>query len=397
MQCDKLGVHVAGDPGQTPDCNSTRMYKATTDANGVYEIRDLPGGTTYRICEEPKAGWVQIYPGSNNCHNLTIPSASGPFVADHIFGDPVAAASPGTAVPFNFGNNSPLPPVDMSVIKSAPTSVVVNGNLDFTFSVKNNSAFPAKNVKLTDTVNPLLSTTAGSPLVISPTLPAWTCTFVAQVLNCARTGDMPANTTETVKVRFIAAATPTSPNAITNKVCVTADNPDPTPGDPANCSTTNPGTIVAATPAPTPGADLRLDKAASPLTAPQQLGPNVNIDYRVRVRNFGPGVASFVKVTDVLTSGLKFQSMSNQGSYSCTTPAVGSTGTVTCTKASVANGASNTIVFKVRTPNPVPQDGGGPNQAKVEQCTDNTYTTCSTSLNDPNPNNNIGNAQASLP
>lgn len=380
------------EPDEDPDCNPNREYTATTDVNGFYQILDLPGGTTYRICEAPKTGWVQTHPGNDNCHTLTIGSGSGPVIADHIFGVDYPHNGPEA---FNFGNNSPLPPVDMSVVKTAPSTVVVNSNLDFTFAVTNNSAYPAVNVALTDTVNPLLTTTYVG--TISPTPGAWSCSFAAGVLDCVRTGDMPANSSETVKVRFTASATPTEPNAIPNEVCVTADNPDPSTGN--NCSTTNPGTVVSSAPVnpPSSQADLRLDKAASPITAPQQLGPNVYIDYRVRVRNLGPGVASFVKVTDVLTSGLKYQSMSNSGSYSCTTPAVGSTGTVTCTKASVNLNASNTIVFKVRTPNPVPQDGGGPNQAMVEQCTDNTYTTCSTSLNDPNPNNNVGQAQASLP
>ena len=262
-----------------------------------------------------------------------------------------------------------------------------------TFAVKNNSASPAKNVKFIDIVNPLLTTTFVS--TIAPTPASWSCAFVAGTLTCSRTGDMPANTTETVKVRFIAASVVGGP--FTNKACVSADNPDPTPGDPANCSTTSPGTtITVAAPAPS-GADLKVDKAASPLTSPQQLGPNQVIDYRIRVRNLGPGAASFVKVTDVLKSGLKFFSVSSTATYTCAFPAVGSTGTVTCTKGTVSLGASNTIVFKVKTPNPVPQDGGGPNEAKVEQCTDNTFTTCSTSLNDPNPANNIAQAQASLP
>ena len=55
--------------------------------------------------------------------------------------------------PFNFGNNSPLPPVDMSIIKTAPSSVQVGTNLDFTFAVKNNSASPRLFAEIFNRVN----------------------------------------------------------------------------------------------------------------------------------------------------------------------------------------------------------------------------------------------------
>ena len=97
------------DPGQTPsDCNPTRQYKATTDANGFYMIKDLPGGTTYRICEELKVGWIQTYPTANNYHTLTIPSTSGPFIDDHIFGSATADSAAATRAETKGSTSPPM-------------------------------------------------------------------------------------------------------------------------------------------------------------------------------------------------------------------------------------------------------------------------------------------------
>jgi uncharacterized repeat protein (TIGR01451 family) len=80
-----------------------------------------------------------------------------------------------------------------------------------------------------------------------------------------------------------------------------------------------------------PAVDLELSKTASPTPAV----PGTNETYSLVVKNNGPSAAQNVKATDKLPSGLSFVSASPD----CTQ----ATGTVTCSLASLAAGASHTF------------------------------------------------------
>jgi uncharacterized repeat protein (TIGR01451 family) len=74
-----------------------------------------------------------------------------------------------------------------------------------------------------------------------------------------------------------------------------------------------------------------------------------NLNYTIEVQNKGPNGATNVIVTDTLPSGTSFVSATpTQGS--CTTPAIGSTGTVTCNLGAMASppsGVSISLVVNV--------------------------------------------------
>jgi uncharacterized repeat protein (TIGR01451 family) len=55
-----------------------------------------------------------------------------------------------------------------------------------------------------------------------------------------------------------------------------------------------------------------------------------------------------VEVTDVLPVELLFVSITEPSGFDCTTPAVGANGTITCTAATMANGATATFTLTVR-------------------------------------------------
>ena len=88
-------------------------------------------------------------------------------------------------------------------------------------------------------------------------------------------------------------------------------------------------------------ADLRLDF----LDSPDPVGFGQQLTYTLTVTNGGPGTATNVVVTTEVVPGTVFNSITSAGN--CTTPVVGGQGTVTCTFASLAPGASQTITLVV--------------------------------------------------
>ena len=75
-----------------------------------------------------------------------------------------------------------------------------------------------------------------------------------------------------------------------------------------------------------PSADLNLSIGA----APNPVHRNKGLTYTITVQNAGPSAASGTLTADQLPANVQFQSLSAPAGSSCTTPAVGSTGTVKC-------------------------------------------------------------------
>src|SRR5205807_738248 len=99
-------------------------------------------------------------------------------------------------------------------------------------------------------------------------------------------------------------------------------------------------------------ANLTIDTSANlSITKTGPVGSVVagtDVSYSISVINFGPSDAQNVSVSDTLASGTTFVSLS-QGTttFSCTTPAVGAAGTVTCTRPTLASGASQSFTLVV--------------------------------------------------
>jgi uncharacterized repeat protein (TIGR01451 family) len=83
-------------------------------------------------------------------------------------------------------------------------------------------------------------------------------------------------------------------------------------------------------------------------TGPASTAANTDIAYTITVTNFGPDDTGATNLNDVVPAGTTFVSfVPNAG---CTTPAVGGTGAVDCTIASLANGASTSFTLTVHVP-----------------------------------------------
>ncbi|HLH06183.1 MAG TPA: endo-1,4-beta-xylanase [Terriglobales bacterium] len=122
-----------------------------------------------------------------------------------------------------------------------------------------------------------------------------------------------------------------------------------------------------------PGADLATTVTANSST----ILSGQNVTYTITVTNNGHDSAANVSLTDVLPGGTVFESLTPASGWTCTTPAVGSNGTVNCTVASMSDGtvAPFTLVAMVACPTP--------NGTQIT----NTASVTSTTL-DPNPTPN---------
>ncbi|PYN02660.1 MAG: hypothetical protein DME07_09285, partial [Candidatus Rokuibacteriota bacterium] len=130
------------------------------------------------------------------------------------------------------------------------------------------------------------------------------------------------------------------------------------------------------------GADLSITKTDSP----DPVAPGGTLTYSINVGNAGPNAAVAVTMSDPLPSQTTFQSVAPPAGWSCTTPPVGTTGTVSCTTSSLASGApaSFTIVVQVT---PATADG---------TTISNTATVSSSVTSDPTSTNNSATATTTV-
>ena len=120
----------------------------------------------------------------------------------------------------------------------------------------------------------------------------------------------------------------------TDTATIDADQVDNTPANDSDSLATDVG----------PSADLELTKTVDDATIAQ----GQNAVYTLTVTNSGPSAAAGVELADDLPAGVTFVSLAAAAGFDCTTPAVGSTGLVTCSAATLADGAVATFTLTVR-------------------------------------------------
>ena len=186
------------------------------------------------------------------------------------------------------------PVSNLSVSKSAASSVYAEDPLTYTINVQNLGQYDTQNVTVTDTLP------AGSSFTGFSAPSGWNCLFNAGTFSCSL-ATMPSGYNETITLNTNA---PSTPGSITNTVSIISDNNDPYPSN----NTDNATTTVNAT-----SADLSLTKTVSAgivnTTAP--------IDYTLHVENHGPNSARNVRVTDTLPSTVLFVSINGGSDWSC--------------------------------------------------------------------------------
>jgi uncharacterized repeat protein (TIGR01451 family) len=210
---------------------------------------------------------------------------------------------------------------------AAPEPVVAGQNLTYTIDVDNTSVAAASAVVVSDTIP------AGTTFV-SATGENSSCAFSSGTVTCTL-ASLPGGTDEIITVVVTVNASVASGTILTNTATVSSTPADPTP---ANNQDSVSSTVTTT-------ADLSITKSG-----PASASPNGIITYTIAITNGGPSHASAVVLTDALPADTTFVSMDAAAGFTCTTPAVGATGTVTCTNPTMALGtATFTLRVEVAT------------------------------------------------
>jgi uncharacterized repeat protein (TIGR01451 family) len=260
---------------------------------------------------------------------------------------------------------------DLAVTKSdSPDPVSAGGNLTYTITYTNNGSSDAQTVTVTDAVpanTTFVSATVTTGTGWSTSAPAVGGTGNVVFSKAASVASETATFTIVVKVNSNVA----SGSTITNSVTAASATTDPTPGNNTATAVTTTNTM----------ADISVTKTDSP----DPVIATQNLTYTVTLTNNGPSDAQTVTMTDPVPANTTFVSATGPKGWTPTLPAVGGTGNVIFSKATVTAGevAVFTIVVNV--------NAGTPHNTTITNS-----ATGATTTTDPNPGNNVGTATTTV-
>ncbi len=257
---------------------------------------------------------------------------------------------------------------DLELAKTATAGPVTagSGQITYTIVIANNGPSNANGVVVTDNI-PANTNLVGSP--------AWTpvgagsCAVSAGgTITCSPTnGTMTVGQTATITYTVSVPANALNGTLATNQANIASTGSTSTPDpNPAN-NTQNPTSTLIVT-----EADLTIvkDDSGAVGLGPDPVTAGNTVTYRLRVGNAGPSDAQNVVVTDVLNPNTTFVSVNTGTSgFSCSTPAAGSTGTVSCLRATLPAGSSNQDILVTVRVNPGFTGSSIANTARVASST----------------------------
>lgn len=250
---------------------------------------------------------------------------------------------------------------DLGITKSGPASAAANSDVAYTLNVFNVGPDDAASASLSDPIP------AGMTFVSLVSPAGWICTTPAVggtgTVSCTNPNLTAGSNVNFTLTLHIVAGTP-SGTFLTNTATVASATFDP--NDENNTSSAT--TLVSGA----PSADVAVLK-----TGPGVIAAGQNIVYSIQVPNTGPDAAASVSMSDPLPGNLTFVSLSSPPGWTCTTPAVGAGGTVSCSIATLAAGAGGTFTLTANVP------AGTPNGTFYDN-----IATVSSTTNDPTPENN---------
>lgn len=321
-------------------------------ASTITLTETLPANTTFVSLTGP-AGWTCTSTAPYTC---TIASLAANATANFSFvvkvnatvasgttvTDTASVASSTTSDPNSANNTASVTTyvgdsADVSVTNSAsPVPVQASNNITYTQVVANAGPSAASSVTLTEA-------TPANTIAQSLTGPAgWTCNL--GTLTCT-IPSLAASTNGTITFVVTVNAGTTHGTAINDTATVSSATTDP---NSANNSATAADVVALAT-----DADLITTNSATPTS----VAAGSNVTYTQTVTNNGPAVAtSPVTLTQTTPPNTNFQSITPPAGWTCgTQPAVGGTGTITCTDGgtlALNTPASFTLVLQVNAGTP---------------------------------------------
>lgn len=217
--------------------------------------------------------------------------------------------------------------VDASVMSGSPA--IAGTNVQFTLDANNEGPDDAQNVTLT-------FATPNNTTFVSLAAPnGWSC----QTPPMGGTGTITCTTPTLAAgtdVHFFTVATPSSTprgTVLSFSATITSTTADPSAND---------NTVTLTVPVDWVSA-IALSK-----NAPVSANAGTPFTYAININDNGPSSAGDLTFTDVLPAPLRFTSINAPG-WSCTTPTVGTNGTVTCTIGEIPVGLT-AITMQVTTP-----------------------------------------------
>jgi uncharacterized repeat protein (TIGR01451 family) len=299
----KFSAHLARstDQGTTFSDTILSSFQSPTAGTGTAGRRDLGD------FQQLKANGNQLFGVFSGNRKALTASASASNVIDPVF------------------FSVPGPTADLSTTKTpSPNPVTAGTDLTYNITSKNNGTYDALNVTMSDTVP--TNTTFKS--ISAPS--GWTCTDPgvgnAGTVNC--TAPSLANGAQAL-FTLVVHVSPSAPSGST--IDNTASTNSSTTTDPNTADNTSPtATVNVVT-----SADLQTTKGG-----PAKRPPGSNASYSIALKNNGPSDAQSVHMTDPTPSGTTFVSVAAPGGWTCTTPTPGTAGTVDCSTATVAAGAT---------------------------------------------------------
>jgi uncharacterized repeat protein (TIGR01451 family) len=309
-----------------------------SNASTVNLSDTLPGGTTF-VSLSTVAGWSCTTPavgaaGTVSCSNASMGVGSGVFTlvvnvnastaAGTVLSNSATVTSttsdPATGNETGTATTTVATSADVSVTKvDTPDPVTAGTNITYTITVNNAGPSNAAGVALADTVP------ANTTFVSLSAPGGWSCSTPAVggtgAISCSNASLAPGNAVFTLVVAVGAGVA--DGTVITNTATATTTTSDPNSGNDSGTATTTVGTGSV---------DLSVTKTDSP----DPVTPGANLTYTITVNNAGPSIATSATLSDTLPAGTTFVSLTEAAGWSCTTPAVGAGGTVSC-----SNGAMN--------------------------------------------------------
>ncbi len=318
-------------------------------ADNAQLVTNIPANTTF-VSMTPPAGWTCQVPGVGNtgtviCTNANMVGgtagtftmvvkvntgvANGTVVSDTVSvgsaaTDPISANNSATATTVVGGTGPNLTVTDTA----SPNPVQAGTNITYTQVVTNTGSTAITNGTFAES-------TPTNTTFVSITPPAgWTCTGFP--IGPCTNPSVTAGATGTFTVVYKVNAGTANGTIITDTVTVNATNQSF-----GSNSATATDVVASAT-----QADLALSTTATP--SPVLAGNQIT--YTQTVTNHGPAAAAGAAFTQVTPANTTFQSISAPAGWTCTTPAINGTGTISCTNPSVASGVSADIIVVLNVP-----------------------------------------------
>jgi uncharacterized repeat protein (TIGR01451 family) len=334
---------VATDNGPSAADNATMIVAAPT--NTTFVSLTTPAGWS---CQVPNVGSVgnvvcadvNLAGLSSSTFTLVVKVNSG--VANGTVITNTAAVSSSVIDPITTNNSATVATSvgttaqgQMTVTNTAsPNPVVAGSNITYTQTVTNTGSGTANNPAMTET------TPANTTFQSISAPPGTTCTTPpvggTGAISCTAAA-APAGSSGTVTLVLQVTAGTASGTIITDTVTATSTNQ----AFGANSAT---ATDVV-------GSATQADVSLSTAGAPNPTIAGNSITYTQTVTNNGPAAASGVSFTEATPTNTTFESVLAPAGWTCTTPAVGGTGTINCTdSANLASGTSANIVVVVNVP-----------------------------------------------